>query len=63
MADSKNAPKDESANAQGKDQQQATAADFEQTVREAEQEQPTLKPGQSQDGNSKQHNNGRGGGK
>jgi len=42
---------------------QKTVADFEQTAREAEQEKETLKPGQSQGGNSKQHNNGRGGGK
>ena len=50
----------------GKDNQSeklATAADFEQTVREAEQEKKTLEPGQSQGSNSNQNNNGRGGGK
>jgi hypothetical protein len=42
---------------------QKTAADFDQTAREADQEKRTLKPGQSQGSNSQQHNNGRGGGK
>ncbi len=43
--------------------QQKTASDFDQTVRDAEKETRTAKPGESQGGNSKQHNNGRGGGK
>jgi hypothetical protein len=42
---------------------QKTAADFEQTAQQADEEKRTLKPGQSQGSNSKQHNNGRGGGK
>ncbi len=44
--------------------QQKTAADFDRTVREAEKESPrTAKPGSSGGDRSKQHNNGRGGGK
>ncbi len=45
------------------DNQQKTGADFDETVREAEADTKTAKPGQSQGGNSQQHNNGRGGGK
>lgn len=44
-------------------QENKTAADFEATVREAEAERQELKPGQTNGGNSSQHNNGRGGGK
>ena len=43
--------------------QQASAADWDQTVQEAEAERREIKPGQSQGNNSDQHNNGRGGGK
>lgn len=64
MSDNKNSSaNDQKRNNDTQDQQQKTAADFEQTVRQAEEEKGMLKPGQSQDGNSKQHNNGRGGGK
>lgn len=45
------------------DQQTKTAADFDQTAREAEADTQTRKPGESLGGNSDQHNNGRGGGK
>lgn len=42
----------------------ATAADWDDTVRQAEAEVGKRKPGQSQaGGNSSQNNNGRGGGK
>ena len=40
-----------------------TAADFDETVRQAEGERGELKPGQKNGNPSKQHNNGRGGGK
>ena len=41
----------------------ATAADWDDTVRQAEEEVGERKPGQSQGNNSNQINNGRGGGK
>lgn len=44
-------------------QKQKTGADFDQTVRQAESEKKTKQPGQKSGNNSKQHNNGRGGGK
>lgn len=47
----------------GDKQDVATAADWDETVRQAEAERQEVKPGQSQGGNSEQHNNGRGGGK
>jgi hypothetical protein len=40
-----------------------TAADFDETVRQADEERGELKPGQKNGNPSKQHNNGRGGGK
>ncbi len=42
-------------------QQQKTAADFDQNMRDAESETGTREPGQSLGTNSNQHNNGRGG--
>lgn len=47
----------------GGKQDVATAADWDETVRQAEAERGELKPGQSQSGNSEHNNNGRGGGK
>jgi hypothetical protein len=47
----------------GSKQDVATAADWDETVRQAENEKGELKPGQSQSGNSEHNNNGRGGGK
>jgi hypothetical protein len=63
MPNSKKSSDASGRNNDSQDQKQKTAADFDQTVRQAEEEKGTLKPGQSQGGNSKQHNNGRGGGK
>lgn len=40
-----------------------TAADFDETARQAEEERQELKPGQKAGPISNQHNNGRGGGK
>ena len=47
----------------GGKQDVATAADWDETVRQAENEKGELKPGKSQSGNSEHNNNGRGGGK
>ena len=63
MADQQNNERKNTANTDNKDQHLATSADFDQTVREAEAERGELKPGQTQGSNSKQDNNGRGGGK
>ena len=63
MANNKNASESNNRDKNNKDANLKTAADFEQTAREAEQEKGNLKPGQTQGSNSKQHNNGRGGGK
>ena len=54
---------DKPRSSEQKEQAQKTGADFDQTVRQAEAEKGTLKPGQTQGGSNKQHNNGRGGGK
>ena len=63
MPNSKKNTGNDTTAADNKGRKQATAADFEQTAREADAEKKTLKPGQSQGSNTKQHNNGRGGGK
>lgn len=42
-------------------QQQKTAADFDQNMKDAEAETGTREPGESLGNNSNQHNNGRGG--
>lgn len=41
----------------------ATAADWDETTRQAEAERNERKPGEGLGNNSNQHNNGRGGGK
>jgi hypothetical protein len=63
MPNSKNASGSGNRSRDTQNEHQKTASDFEQTVRQAESENKTKKPGQSQGNNSKQHNNGRGGGK
>jgi hypothetical protein len=63
MPDKKKSSETDRADAAGKGQKQQTAADFDQTVREAEKDTKTRKPGSSGGNQSNQHNNGRGGGK
>jgi hypothetical protein len=63
MSDSKKTEDKDTSKKQDGGEKQPTAADFDKLVREAEEDTKTAKPGQSQGGNSQQHNNGRGGGK
>jgi hypothetical protein len=63
MPNSKNQSTDQNRNGDKDNKNLKTAADFEQTARKAEEEKGTLKPGQSANNPTKQHNNGRGGGK
>jgi hypothetical protein len=55
---------EETSNTKASGKQQKTAADFDKLAQEAEKDSPrTAKPGSSGGNGSKQHNNGRGGGK
>jgi hypothetical protein len=63
MPDNKKTASTDTSKTDSKAQKQQTAADFDQTVREAEKDTKTRKPGSSGGSQSNQHNNGRGGGK